>query len=831
MLRWSAHPPGASCQPLLRLASAVVLLTAGNAVSVPVSPSLSSSSSALSFFSRGTSPRSTTAVWLPEHVLMYPALYKHKTQMHSHRNDLTAAANTVSIGGNDGGGEGKEAVVRDTTQRSNKEFRLPASLRPIHYSVRVQPFINGNYSVHGSVQIDIEVLQATSNITLHVYGMDIHTHGIQLQAAEGDEETASVPQITHFVDDLDVEIFTAHLDGVLEAGRRVRYTIPYEGTLAFYMGGFYGHRYTDVDGTDNEHFMLYDPLEDDEMDFARVTWVQAHELAHQWFGNLVTPRWWSDLWLSEGISSYMSDFAMQETAMVSQSVIEQARSAVHELFPEDDKVTAVPVFNQQIDVQYGSVVQDDLFHHLTKAAHEAYTLPQDLSVKTILDTWIHETGYPLVTVTRSPSGISATAYQEKYLWLQDDSLPIDHFSTWWVPLTYTTQDLPDFSDTRVKVWLKDTETQTPVHNLPPKDQWVIFNLQQTGYYRVNYDDHNWNLLIQQLLTDHQLIHVNNRVQMIDDILNLASSGKVSYKIALSLVEYMKNENETLPWRVFQRNMEHMKQILETTPAHEGFKKYMWSLLVPLWDLVGFEKITEVQTIQQKHSQAVKWACHYSLPSCVHLAASLYAQWMLTPENIKYVVVPRDLWGTVYCTAIAHGGEAEWDFAWQQYFLSNDTHHKEQLVAALSCSRDTWAENGYLDLALTSETKLRTQNTLQMFYSVASSSGGKPLAWNFLTRRWYGDSGAAAEQLVVAAAETLTSQQDMEKVHIWLCFLGLEITHLCITLGNLLLFALSAYLSVLNPYLIIIYYLSLLLFLLFLLFLFPILLLLLLLLLL
>ncbi|XP_045118111.1 aminopeptidase N-like [Portunus trituberculatus] len=969
MLRWSAHPPGASCQPLLRLASAVVLLTAGNAVSVPVSPSLSSSSSALSFFSRGTSPRSTTAVWLPEHVLMYPALYKHKTQMHSHRNDLTAAANTVSIGGNDGGGEGKEAVVRDTTQRSNKEFRLPASLRPIHYSVRVQPFINGNYSVHGSVQIDIEVLQATSNITLHVYGMDIHTHGIQLQAAEGDEETASVPQITHFVDDLDVEIFTAHLDGVLEAGRRVRYTIPYEGTLAFYMGGFYGHRYTDVDGTDkhmvstlsqpadariafpcfdepqfkatfevhvarqvnmtavsnmplltttsiedqegwvwdrfqttppmstyllilvvmslphinvtahrqdlpirvwarqealdrmsflhqfvpvlmdfmetytntsyslpkldiivvpgkeglafegwgaiivyDEHFMLYDPLEDDEMDFARVTWVQAHELAHQWFGNLVTPRWWSDLWLSEGISSYMSDFAMQETAMVSQSVIEQARSAVHELFPEDDKVTAVPVFNQQIDVfsqdtyfnvfsyfksslllrmmahvlshhafrkgmvtflhehQYGSVVQDDLFRHLTKAAHEAYTLPQDLSVKTILDTWIHETGYPLVTVTRSPSGISATAYQEKYLWLQDDSLPIDHFSTWWVPLTYTTQDLPDFSDTRVKVWLKDTETQTPVHNLPPKDQWVIFNLQQTGYYRVNYDDHNWNLLIQQLLTDHQLIHVNNRVQMIDDILNLASSGKVSYKIALSLVEYMKNENETLPWRVFQRNMEHMKQILETTPAHEGFKKYMWSLLVPLWDLVGFEKITEVQTIQQKHSQAVKWACHYSLPSCVHLAASLYAQWMLTPENIK--VVPRDLWGTVYCTAIAHGGEAEWDFAWQQYFLSNDTHHKEQLVAALSCSRDTWAENGYLDLALTSETKLRTQNTLQMFYSVASSSGGKPLAWNFLTRRWsalvslYGDSGAAAEQLVVAAAETLTSQQDMEKLRVF-----------------------------------------------------------------
>lgn len=72
----------------------------------------------------------------------------------------------------------------------------------------------------------------------------------QLEAAEGDEETASVPRITHFDDDLDVEIFTAHLDGVLEAGRRVRYTIPYQGTLTYYMGGFYAHHYTDVDGTE-----------------------------------------------------------------------------------------------------------------------------------------------------------------------------------------------------------------------------------------------------------------------------------------------------------------------------------------------------------------------------------------------------------------------------------------------------------------------------------------------------------------------------------------------------------------------------------------------------
>lgn len=117
--------------------------------------------------------------------------------------------------------------------------------------------------------------------------------------------------------------------------------------------------------------------------------------------------------------------------------------------------------------------------------------------------------------------------QERYLGPGETDDPV---CTWWVPLTYTSQDSPDFNDTRVKAWLKGTETQTWLPHLPAKDQWVIFNVQQIGYYRVNYDQHNWNLLIQQMLTDHQRIHINNRVQMIDDVMNLASTGRSHARI-------------------------------------------------------------------------------------------------------------------------------------------------------------------------------------------------------------------------------------------------------------------------------------------------------------
>lgn len=48
------------------------------------------------------------------------------------------------------------------------------------------------------------------------------------------------------------------------------------------------------------------------MNLFEVTFLQTHELVHQWFGNLVTPRWWSDEWLSEGVTTYIADLILQE---------------------------------------------------------------------------------------------------------------------------------------------------------------------------------------------------------------------------------------------------------------------------------------------------------------------------------------------------------------------------------------------------------------------------------------------------------------------------------------------------------------------------------------
>lgn len=118
--------------------------------------------------------------------------------------------------------------------------------------------------------------------------------------------------------------------------------------------------------------------------------------------------------------------------------------------------------------------------------------------------------------------------QHRFLLVQNSSSTAERQQEymWWVPLSYTSGDQPDFSQTQPAVWMNDTEKEVTITSLPEKDTWVIFNLQEAGYYRVNYDDNNWQTLMFQLLNGHQVIHVINRAQIIDDALNLARAGKI-----------------------------------------------------------------------------------------------------------------------------------------------------------------------------------------------------------------------------------------------------------------------------------------------------------------
>ncbi|KAK7027940.1 hypothetical protein SK128_026275 [Halocaridina rubra] len=177
--------------------------------------------------------------------------------------------------------------------------------------------------------------------------------------------------------------------------------------------------------------------------------------------------------------------------------------------------------------KYDNAEQDDLWHYLTLAAHADGTLPRDMTVKAVMDTWTLQMGYPVINIIRSEDGTSASVSQERFLIVKSENSTDDHDYKWWVPLNYASAKDPDFNQTQAMIWMKNSEAEIAISSLPSSNEWVIFNIQETGYYRVNYDSKNWHLLIQQLKTDHEVIHTINRAQIIDDAMDLAKAGELS----------------------------------------------------------------------------------------------------------------------------------------------------------------------------------------------------------------------------------------------------------------------------------------------------------------
>ncbi|KAH8271340.1 hypothetical protein KR018_007311 [Drosophila ironensis] len=529
--------------------------------------------------------------------------------------------------------------------------------------------------------------------------------------------------------------------------------------------------------TYREIALLYSAAHSSLSDKQRVASVVAHELAHQWFGNLVTMKWWTDLWLNEGFATYVASLGVENINPEWRAMQQESLSNLLTIFRRDALESSHPISRpiqmvseisesfDQISYQKGSTVlrmmhlflgeesfraglqsylqmfsyknaeQDNLWASLTQAAHKYRALPKSYDIKIIMDSWTLQTGYPVINVTRDYSAKTAKLSQERYL-LNTQISRANRGGCWWVPLSYTTQGEQDFNNTAPKAWMEcgqnGNSLPKTIQDLPGADQWVIFNTQLSTLYKVNYDAHNWKLLIETLTNgDFERIHVINRAQLIDDALYLAWTGEQDYEIAMRLIEYLQREREYLPWKSAFENLKRVGRIVRQTPDFEFFKRYMKKLISPIYEHLNgindtFSSIQQQDQVLLK-TMVVNWACQYQVDDCVPQAMNYYRSWKAEPNPDEKNPVPINVRSTVYCTSIKHGNDADWEFLWMRYKKSNVAAEKRTILTALGCSREVWLLQRYLEMTFDPKEAIRKQDSMWAFQAVAFNEVGFLLA--------------------------------------------------------------------------------------------------------
>ncbi|XP_037798441.1 aminopeptidase N-like [Penaeus monodon] len=523
-----------------------------------------------------------------------------------------------------------------------------------------------------------------------------------------------------------------------------------------------------------EDHMLYHPEISSIRDQEQVTHAVAYALAQQCLGDVLAPEWWDDVGLNQGLAVFMEYIGVEllepEWKASEDFVASQIRPAfaldclesAHEVIapvvsPEEvseisdaiadgkgstlirmmshflgDKLFSDGLNSYLNEIKNVTSKYDDLWESLSTAAHLDNVLPENTTIKMIMDTWTSQKGYPVIKVNRSPDGTSATITQERFRQVKNPEERPE--IKWWVPLTYTTQSDATFNQTLAMVWMKDSEDSIIITSLPPKDEWVIFNLQQTGFYRVNYDDSNWDLLTQQLKNDHEVIHVINRAQIIDDAMNLARAGQLRYETALLMLSYLKNETEYLPWSAALNSLAYLESMLGASIDRGTIKSFLLDLVMPLYNSLRLTNETEdSRSVQHLQELAVYWACKLGHPQCLDDVVTTYHMWMEIPNNDS--IISPIVKSSVYCHAIAEGGAAEWAFGLNQYLRSNVASEKAKLLYGLGCSKEVTVLTRYLEMAFLRNGDIRRQDSIIVFTSVAKNEFGRALAWSFLKDRW------------------------------------------------------------------------------------------------
>ncbi|MFN0091171.1 MAG: M1 family metallopeptidase [Acidimicrobiales bacterium] len=507
--------------------------------------------------------------------------------------------------------------------------------------------------------------------------------------------------------------------------------------------------------TFREVLLLVDPTQTTQPELQRVADVIAHELAHMWFGDLVTMKWWNGIWLNEAFATFMEmkavdafrpdwrrwvDFGLSRSSAFDVDSLASTRPVEYPVHSPTDAEGMFDVLTYEKGAALVRMLEMYLGEDAFRAGIARYlrqhsyanTETTDLwdaietasgqPVRQIMDSWIFQGGYPLISVELAADGRALRLRQDRFRYAGGPAPDPAEAPRWKAPLLVRVGDA-DGARRDLRLLLEEEGATVP---LDAPAAWALVNAGGHGFYRVRYDDALLGAVAARAQDELTPIE---RYNLIDDAFAAVLAGRSSAAGFLSLAQGFAAEDDLSVWQRILGALAALSRVLEG-PALAAYEATVRELVGGALDIVGWAPAEG----EGERTRELRGALFHGLGAiggderAHQRAAELHAAHLADPASVDPPLV-----AAAVKLLAQRGGRAEFDLFVERWKAAPTPQEEQRYLYALAEFEADGLVDEALARCLTGE--IRTQNSPYLIRLALANRAQGPHVWDWLKANW------------------------------------------------------------------------------------------------